>query len=131
MKNLTDILFSLIHGEMEHGKIISSYLFSVTPHPSLPMYIGACILRRDLASWCKNNITSKTFQTNITTFIMLMLVDAFTLHMLRTPSIVFIPLSMLYALFHIWYVYEIIYNLYNNSLTKYVLLCILNVYYSA
>jgi hypothetical protein len=64
---------------------------------------------RDLALWCKNNIKSKISQTNITIFTLLMLVNSLTLHMLLDMHIIFIPLSMRYALSHVICVYYILY----------------------
>jgi hypothetical protein len=77
------------------------------------IFIGTYFLNRDLALWCKNKISSRTFQTNIIAFTLLMLVDTFTLHMLLDTftlhmlldmHIVFILLSILYMHSHIWYV---------------------------
>jgi hypothetical protein len=52
------------------------------------MFIGPCLLDRDFALWCKNNISFRISQSNTTIFILLMLVDAFMLHVLLDPHIV-------------------------------------------
>jgi hypothetical protein len=53
--------------------------------------------KRQRPWWCKNDISSRIFQTHITAFTLLLLVDVFTLHMLLGLHIIFI-LLVLYSL---------------------------------
>jgi hypothetical protein len=72
------------------------------------------IFRSFFALWYKKNVSSGISKTNITIFtLLLILVDAFTLHMIPNPHIEFILLFILYILSYIWYACYIKYNMYN------------------
>jgi hypothetical protein len=77
-------------------KLCYTYVFQETTP-----FIGPYRLSRGPTSWCKNDISSRVFQTNITTFALLMLVNTFTLHMFLNPHIVFILFFILYIFPHI------------------------------
>jgi hypothetical protein len=68
-------------------------------------FIGPCLLGRDLASWCQNDMSFRLSQTNITSFTLLMLVDTFTLHMLLHMLLYLLHLHIVFILLFILYIF--------------------------